>query len=128
MMMCLMLILYTEAHTLHSGKAKHEEEILLDGKLYRPVEEYEGDSKSKIVSVMKWLLSPLIDLWTWTHHSKKDIDRPFKPKFHFLSKTEFKPKHGLNTNSFQGKLKPYKPRYVFKTKHDNLFSRRLWGK
>ena len=133
-MLCLMLILFTEAHTvsLHSGKANHEEEILLDGKLYRPVEDYGGERKSKIVSVIKWLLSPLLKLWT--HHHQEDHhdqnDRPFKLKYPFLSKTQFKPKHGLNSNSnsFQEKLKPYKPRYVFKTKHDHFFSQRVWRK
>ena len=127
MMLCLMLILCTEAHTLYPWKANHKEEILLDGKLYRPVEDYEGERKSQIVSVIKWLLSPLIDLWAQDqedHHNKNN--RLFKPKYPFLSKIEFKPKHGVNSNSnsFQEKLKPYKPRYVFKTKHDYFFSQR----
>ena len=89
-----------------------------------------GGRSVRIVSFIKWLLSPLINLWTrqedYDHHNKKD--RPFKTKFNFLSKAEFRPKHGLNPNSFQEKLKPYKPRYVFQTKHDNSFSQRVWRK
>ena len=65
-MLCLMLILFSEAHTvsLYSWKTKQKEDIILDGKLYRPVSDYEGDSESKIVGVLKWLLSPFINLWT----------------------------------------------------------------
>ena len=124
-MLCLMLILFTEAHTvsLHSGKANHEY-ILLDGKLYRPVDVgyYEGDRESKIVRVLKWLLSPFVNLWTHQEDHYDKTDEPFKPKFSFLSKTEFKPKYGLNP--FHEKLKPYKPRYVFRTKNDQFFSQR----
>ena len=125
-MLCLMLILFSEAHTvsLYSWKTKQKEDIILDGKLYRPVGDNEGDRESKIVGVLKWLLSPFINLWTHQDDHNKN-ERPFKPKFPFLSKTEFKPKYGRNSNSFKEKLKPYKPRYLFRTEHDKFFSQRV---
>ena len=114
-MLCLVLILFTEILTvsLYSGKARHED-IILDGKVYRPVGDYQGDRESKIMMVLKWLLSPFVNLWTHQEDLHNENDEPFQPRFSFLSKTEFKPKYGLNSNSFQEKLKPYKPRYVFK--------------
>ena len=126
-MFFLMLILCTVAHavSLYSWKENHEEVIILDGKLYRPVDDYEDERESKFVSVLKWLLSPLVKLWTQQDDHGKN-ERPFKLKFPFLSKTEFKPKYGLNSNSVQAKLKPYKRRYFFRTKHDKFFSYRVF--
>ena len=54
-MFFLMLILCTVAHavSLYSWKENHEEVIILDGKLYRPVDDYEDERESKFVSVLK---------------------------------------------------------------------------
>ena len=125
--MILMLIDLVNTGSLYPKNVLHDD-VLLDRKIYRLVGDYQtlrpqSDTEE---SRWSWLLNPLIKLWRRLHRDDHNSEngRESKSKFSFLSKQRFKPRKGLPLDSVNHSLTPYKPKYKFKTKQEEFFSKR----
>ena len=100
------------------------DDILLDGKIYRPVGEYQdgGDDRS---NPFQWMLGLVKELWSGKKAKKHHSSRKHKLKT-FKFQPQFRPLRGDGEAEYDQltSTKPvFRPRFTFKSSEEKYFLR-----